>query len=183
MSYYKKLIGNRIYLSPINLEDAPLYTRWLNDLSVTRNLTLASQQITLHVEKSALEHLSKEHQYAVVTLEDDRLIGGCGFHHIDFLHQTAEIGIFIGEASYRGKGYGPEALDLLLGYGFDFLNLHSVMLRVFEFNQHASSCYRKLGFSEIGRMREALRLGGNRYDILMMDLLESEYRKRKQTEK
>ncbi len=174
--YFKKLVGERCYLSPINAEDAATYVAWLNDLEVTRMLTLASINVSMLSEKEALERLQRQHVYGIVTLENDRLIGNCGLHDIDHIDRTAEIGIFIGDKAYWGQRYGREAMRLLLGFGFDYLNLRNVMLRVFAFNGRAVASYRSLGFTEIGRRRCSVYREGAEHDVILMDLLDTEFR-------
>jgi RimJ/RimL family protein N-acetyltransferase len=176
MRYFKKLVGDNCYLSPINPEDAEIYTKWLNDLEVTINTTIVRQMISLPAEEEMLEELSKEgHNFAIVELEDDELIGNCGLMKIDQVNRTAELGIVIGNKDYWNQGFGQEALDLLLDYGFNILNLNNIMLRVFEFNKRAVSCYQSCGFKEIGRRREARIIGGEKHDVIYMDLLASEF--------
>ena len=85
------------------------------------------------------------------------------------------VGIFIGEKESWGKGCGTEAMRLLLDYAFNLLNLHSVMLGAFEFNERAIRTYRSLGFKEIGRRRQARIVGPAKYDAVLMDLLASEF--------
>lgn len=174
MKYYKKIVGRQVYLSPMNPEDAELYAKWMNDFSVTDNLGSSSLVISLEGEREWLRGNSGKHMFAIVTLEEDKLIGNCGFNAIDQIRQTAEVGIFIGDADNRNKGYGTEALGLLLDYGFDFLNLHNIMLKVFSFNEGAVACYKKAGFREIGRRREAYYLRGKFHDELFMDILRGE---------
>jgi RimJ/RimL family protein N-acetyltransferase len=122
VKYFPKIVGERVYLSPLSLEDAERYTAWLNDFATTRFLTLASAQITLHGERDSLVALSKEHSYAIVEKGKDELLGNCGLFAIDSTHRSAEVGIFIGDEAWRGKGYGSEALRLLCDYGFNILN-------------------------------------------------------------
>ena len=90
------------------------------------------------------------------------------------MRQCAEVGLFIGDEENRNKGYGAEALNLLLDYCFDYLNVNNVMLKVFSFNERAINCYRKLGFKEIGRRRQSYYLKGKFYDQVFMDILKSE---------
>jgi RimJ/RimL family protein N-acetyltransferase len=73
-----------------------------------------------------LENLSKEHNYSIIDLETNELIWNCGFSEVDNLNQTGEVGIFIVNKSFWDKGYGTEALTLLLDYGFKALNLHNI---------------------------------------------------------
>ncbi len=107
MKYFKKISGQKVYLAPINLNDAEKYAEWLNDLEVSINLTLAPQIISLEKEKEALEELSKEqYVFSIVTLDKDELIGNCGLMGVNLIHRSAELGIFIGDKNYWSKGYG-----------------------------------------------------------------------------
>ena len=99
----------------------------------------------------------------------------CGFLDIDNLNQTAEVGIFIGNKNYWDKGYGTEALNLLLDYGFNALNLYNVMLKVYSCNKRAIRSYEKAGFKQVGIRRKALHRNREKYDILFMDLLVDEF--------
>lgn len=81
------------------------------------------------------------------------------------------MGLFIGDEKYRNKGYGAEALRLACKYAFDKLNLHSLYLNVFDFNERAIACYKKVGFKEAGRLREAYFVNGKYNDVITMDLL------------
>jgi RimJ/RimL family protein N-acetyltransferase len=174
MKYFPKIPGERIYLSPISLEDAELYAAWLNDLSTTRYLTIAPLQVTLQGERDALVELSKGHNYAIIARDGEELLGNIGLFDIDNVARSAEIGIFIGGSSRRGEGYGAEALRLLCDYGFNVLNLRSIRLRVYAYNERAIACYKKAGFKETGRLRQAHYYGGAYHDIVIMDILSEE---------
>ncbi len=176
MPYFRKIVGERLFLSPVSGEEAEKYTRWMNDLEITVNLTTAPRIISLEKEKQMLELFQKEgYNFAIVQKENDELTGNCGLMNVDLVQRTAELGIFIGEKKHRGKGYGSEAVRLLLDYAFNLLNLHSVYLRVRSFNTAALHCYQRVGFKEIGRRRECVLLAGRYYDELYMDILEHEF--------
>jgi RimJ/RimL family protein N-acetyltransferase len=175
MKYYPKIIGERLYLSPINTEDLAQYTKWLNDSYVADHLGVYRQIISLGNEKKTLEELSNEgHNYAIVLKDNDTLIGNISLMEIEHIHRRAMLGLFIGDAEQRGRGYGAEAIRLLLDYGFNILNLHSIMLLVHGDNPHAFKCYQKVGFKEIGRRREARIKGGEYIDLIYMDILDTE---------
>ncbi|MDR0559834.1 MAG: GNAT family N-acetyltransferase [Prevotellaceae bacterium] len=173
--YFKKLVGKKCYLSPIVSNDAEKFTEWLNDMELLLNLQLYNSVINIESEKIFLNNLSKEHNYSIIDLEKDELLGICGFLDIDYVNQTAETGIFIGNKNYYNKGYGTEALSLLIDYGFKALNFHNIMLKVYEYNKRAKKCYEKIGFQEIGTRREALCRNLKKHDIIYMDILSNEF--------
>ena len=84
MKYFKKLVGENIYLSPMNVEDAEIYSKWMNDFNTTDYIGSSSNIINLVDEKNWIEKSLKESrlQFAVVDLENDKLIGNCGFDDI-----------------------------------------------------------------------------------------------------
>jgi len=173
--YIKKLIGTKCYLSPLNLEDAEQYAVWLNDVEVTDNLQLISSVITVDGERELLKKLAQEHNYGIIDIANNQLIGNVGFVDINHLHRTAEIGIFIGDKSYWSKGYGQEALSLLLDYAFKKLNLHTILLRVYDFNQRAIACYEKTGFRKIGEIRDGLIRNMEYHNVVLMDILPTDF--------
>jgi len=176
MSYYPKVIGTKCYLSPMRAEDAPVYTKWFNDLEVQRSCVIPVPVITLEAEQEWIANAAQQGDvvFAIVDAAEHRLIGNTGLHRIEPLNRTAELGIVIGEKDCWDKGYGSEATLLMLDYGFNVLNLHSVMLRAYAFNERALACYRKCGFREIGRRREAKVIAGRCWDEIYMDILDSE---------
>jgi RimJ/RimL family protein N-acetyltransferase len=173
--YFKKLIGKKCYLSPIDVNDAEKFTEWLNDVEILVNLQLYSSAISLENERTFLSDLSKDHNYSIIDLETEELIGNCGFLDIDHINQTSEVGIFIGNKKYWNKGYGTEALSLLIDYGFKALNFHNILLKVYEYNKSAIKCYEKIGFKQIGKRREALHRNLEKHNIVFMDILQNEY--------
>ncbi|SHK07391.1 Protein N-acetyltransferase, RimJ/RimL family [Geosporobacter subterraneus DSM 17957] len=174
--YFKKMVGRKCYLSPIDTEDYLKYTAWVNDMEVSIGMLFSSSQITADTEKSIMERLSKtNYNFAIVDLEKNELLGNVGFPSIDTVNGIAEVGIFIGNKDYWGKGYGTEAMQLILDFGFNILNLHSIYLKVFAYNKPAIECYKKAGFKEVGRLREAKQIAGRRYDEIYMDILAREF--------
>ena len=91
------------------------------------------------------------------------------------------VSIAIGEAKQWGKGYGYEAMQLVLRFAFDELNLHRVQLTVFCYNKRAIALYEKLGFQREGIHREHLQRDGRRYDMYLYGLLRSEWENRTST--
>jgi RimJ/RimL family protein N-acetyltransferase len=94
---------------------------------------------------------------------------------LDLVNRSAMMGMMIGEKEYWDHGYGQEATRLLLDYGFNLLNLNSIMLGVYAFNERAIQAYRRVGFREIGRRRQVRIINGQKFDLLEMDILAEEF--------
>ena len=175
MKYFKKIEGERIYLSPMNVEDAEVYTKWLNNSEVSKYLSIHNSLISYSGEREYLEKFVKEEFHlCIVKNENDELIGNIALENIDYKNGTAELGIFIGEEKNHGKGYGSEAIKLLTNYGFKILRLHSIYLRTYDFNERAQKSYAKCGFKEFGRRHEAIFFDGKYHDVIYMELINKE---------
>jgi RimJ/RimL family protein N-acetyltransferase len=118
-----------------------------------------------------------EYVFGIELKENQLLIGTCSLFSITRINRSAELGIAIWNKQYWGKGYGTEAITLLLGYGFNFLNLHSIFLIVNEDNPRAIQAYENVGFKHSARHRQSLFQDGKYKDTLLMDILEDEFRK------
>ena len=180
MQYFKKLIGDRIYLSPKVVSDGEIekFTEWMNDFQVTDYIGYSAQIATLEGEKEFLENSVKStdnRNFDIIELNNNKLIGTIGLEHFNWIERSAVLGIFIGDEDYRNNGYGTEAIRLLLEYGFKYLNLHSIRLDLLAVNERAHKCYLKCGFRDFGKSREEVFLNGKYYDKLHMDILENEF--------
>ncbi len=180
MDYFKKLVGDRIYLSPkgTSNEEVKQFTEWMNDFDVTDYIGRTSQLITLEGEREWIETTAKNNKninFNIIELDTNKLIGTISLEEFNWINRNAVLGIFIGDTEFRNNGYGAEAINLLLEYGFKYLNLHSILLSLLSINERAHKCYLKCGFKDVGRNREKLFLNGKYYDLLHMDILESEF--------
>jgi len=151
----------------------------MNDLAITTRIGVAHRNFSEQVEREYLEaKKSDDHSFGIVLRDPQELIGTCGLFEVSLLHRTATVGIALGEARHRGQGLGTEALELVLGYGFQVLNLHNIMLKAFSFNEPALKSYQKVGFREIGRRSECYRIDGRVFDEVFMELLAPDFARR-----
>lgn len=161
-------------------EDAEKYFEWLNDIEVSVNLRAYNQQISLETEREYLEKFASnqvsDYFFGIITKDTDTLVGNCALMNPDFINRNAELGIFVGDKNYWGKGIGTESILLLLDFGFNVLNLHNIWLSFFDFNTKSKSIYEKCGFKVLGRRREAKIIGNLKFDIVYMDILAEEYK-------
>lgn len=178
MAHIKKLVGENVYLSPLSMDDAEKFAIWMNDFEVTDYTMRSDKVLTLESEIKWLTEKTNESGYlmSIVTIDTDEVIGNIGLNEINFIHRFGVLGIFIGEKENRSKGYGAEAICLLLDYAFNYLNLNSVSLSLLECNERAKRCYEKVGFKECGRKRKCRFINGKYYDAIYMDILASEFK-------
>ncbi len=172
MRYFKKLEGEKVYLSPINQDDYETYVKWLNNPKITQFLDVNDSLITLSNEKELLEKIaSEEFCFAIIKKEDDTLLGNVGVTKIDYKNGKAELGIFIGEEENLSKGYGSEAIKLIINFAFNEIRLHNIWLSVFSNNPRAIKAYTKSGFVECGRRHEAIYHNGEYLDLIYMEII------------
>ena len=173
------MVGEKIYLRPLEMEDIDSFILWLNDEEVRQYLSMTTPLNRIR-EKEFIENLYKDDRnivLGIVLKENDKLIGNVGISKIFIAHRRANLGIFIGDKSCWSKGYGTEAINLMLGYAFDQLNLHRIYLTVFSFNARAIHTYEKIGFKREGVSREHIFHNGSYHDMHYMGILEDEWRK------
>lgn len=169
--------SERVGLGTPNIEGLETITRWFQNLETTAYLGQFGLAGTVPDEKAWLERAMApdrdQAQFFIYSLPDGRHIGNGGLFNFT-RSATATLGIVIGEPDAWGKGYGAEAVKLIVQYGMFFRNLHAVNLRVIGFNERAKRAYEKAGFHVAGRLRGAVLLGHERFDELIMDITREE---------
>lgn len=172
-------LGKRIKFTSLGIEDAPVVARWHQDSRYHRMYD--SSPSIPHDEAAIAQRLQNskdardKFQFGIRLIDNDELIGTIDLNGIDAYHGTAWLGIGIGDEVNRDKGYGREAIQLIVDYGFNELNLHSIELTVFGFNARAIALYEKLGFQRQGTHREFLLRDGKRHDMHLYGLLRREW--------
>ncbi|WP_025717294.1 GNAT family N-acetyltransferase [Paenibacillus sp. 1-18] len=174
------LEGPQVYLRPIHVEDTELYYNTLFHQDVRRltgtQRSFTKDQIARYIEAKGQDTSSL--LLLIALCEDDRIIGDIALQDMDTMNRSAGIRIAIIEQGDQGKGYGTEALVLMLGYGFGICNLHRIELNVFDYNERAIRCYEKVGFQREGVQRDALFYNHEYHDSILMSMLNHEYRDR-----
>ena len=174
------IIGDRVRLRAVELEDLQRFVSWFNDPEVQRGVPLCTPLNMQDEEKWYQENQKRKPEERSLSIDakvDDewRHIGSCGFVEVDPRVRNAEIGITIGDKSCWDQGYGSDAMRVLLQHAFKTLNLRRVQLRVFESNARAIHVYQNLGFQEEGKLRQAHYHAGRYEDVHIMGLLREEW--------
>lgn len=174
-----------VCLAPINYEkDVPIEARWTHDLDYLHRLSVRpARPLSQAQVKKRYEDIEKEmhekmsgYYFTIRLREDDRLLGFGQIYWVEWTHSSGQVRIGIGEAQDRGKGYGSQAMHLLLNLAFNELNFHRLGASILEDNPEGLRFLRKFGFVEEVRRRQAVLRKGQRLDIIHLGLLQSEWR-------
>ena len=171
--------GQTVRLTAVSKDDLPALARWYRDAGFLRlwNADAAKPQTEADLGKWLEEEAKKPnaYQFAIRPVDGDGLLGLLESDFILWNHGSGWIAIGFGEREHWGKGYGREAMQMLLDFAFRELNLYRVQLTVFAYNERAIALYEKLGFVREGVYREFLLRDGQRYDMLLYGLLRREW--------
>ncbi len=176
--------GELVRLSEIDTDElSKAFAVWNRDSEFKRLLQsnaspLESSNTIKHWMDQELENPAPGfYPFTIRTLADNKLIGGCDIEVVNWNGRDSFVAIFIGDRAHWGKGYGTDAMNVLLRYAFVELGLWRVSLGVFEYNPRAVRSYEKAGFQHEGRMRGALNREGHRWDMLFMGIWRDEWLK------
>ena len=178
-----KLIGEKVFLTAFDPACTDELLRFMTDETTAMGLGNSLYcAITRSEEEEILSsrkcNFQDGYDFLIWDVGGRCPIGTCSLGDLHPVNRCASIGINIGERGYRRMGRASEAMWLVLCFAFETLNLHSVHLGVYEYNDGAIECYRKLGFTEVGRHREDRWAQGRYWDSIEMDMLEYEWRTR-----
>jgi RimJ/RimL family protein N-acetyltransferase len=165
------------FLSPLRKADLQILFEWIND----------REQVLFNAPYQAISEKDHRDWYESIRRRKDivllgirlrrgkKLIGSCQLHDIHGIHRTAFLQIRIGDVRQRGKGYGTEAVELLLKHAFCDLNLNKVHVFVFAGNTAAIRMYERVGFNKEGCLRKAAHIDGAYTDLYIMGILRNRF--------
>ena len=179
------IIGKDVRLRAMERSDLPLFVSWFADPDVREFLTTRSLY-SMSFEEGWYENMLKvpieNHPMMIDILVDNQWlpVGDIALPEINWINRQAEVGVMIGEKAYWNRGFGTQAMRLMLHYAFDTINLNRVYLEVYEPNIRGIHCYEKAGFIKEGCLREAQYLNGKYVNVWMMGILKSEWQQVKE---
>jgi RimJ/RimL family protein N-acetyltransferase len=179
------IVGERIYLRPLEpARDNHLYSTWVNDEEIRRYFSIYPTSDTRGEERLELLYKDGKHIiFGVALNENNRLIGLVGLKDINYINQSAEFYIIIGDRSAWGKGYGTEATKLMIRYGFMELNLNRIQTQSMEDNIGGWRADEKAGFKYEATLREVILRFGKYNNVRVYSQLKSEYLQNTSTDK
>lgn len=176
------LKGSLVQLGAVDPEEySRAFAQWRRDSELMR--LMDTSEVMLRSQKDSQKWIEKEledqdvnqYMFTIRTLAEDKFIGDIGLYVVSWAGRDAFVGLGIGERDLWGRGYGTDAMQVILRYAFTEINLRRVTLSVFEYNPRAVRSYEKSGFVHEGRMRQFLNREGKRWDMLFMGILRDEW--------
>jgi RimJ/RimL family protein N-acetyltransferase len=176
--------GRDIRFGPIDYEKDPeIESKWTHDSAFMRMYEInPARPLSAAIVKKQYEKLEKQveedknlYHFMIRAKEDDRLIGKAVIQWVEWTNGNAWVHLGIGSADDQRKGYGSQALSMLVRFAFAELNLFRLSARVPEYNEPAIALFNKFGFVEEVRRRQALDRDGRRWDLIVFGLLNSEW--------
>ena len=176
--------GERVFLRPFEAADAELYRRWRADAEPMvlagwkDRAPLSLAQSAARMERLATDQGKDYYTFVICLLADERPIGEAGLGDLDLRNGSAQLGIFIGEVDEWGKGYGTDAVNAIVDFGFRELRLERVWLEVWTENDRARRAYEKAGFTREATLRNDRYEGGRHTSGHIMSILRDEWQSR-----
>lgn len=168
-----RVVGEKIYLRPITMEDTDLVVKWRNDERVVQNFIYRKpisreEHINWMEQKVAT---GKVIQFIICDMQTDKPLGVVYLQNIEEEHSKAEEGIFLGEEEAFGRGIGTEAAKLMIQYAFETLGLHKLTARVLAYNIASRRMHESAGYEQEAYFKEELYLEGHYEDLIFYGIL------------
>ena len=166
------LTGEKVILRPISFEDWEKTIHWRNDVLIKNSTMSHPFPITAEQEqewyKRKLNSLDNSTIiFTIITVSNNKNIGFVHLNEINWVNRNCYFGIVIGDKDSWGKGYGKEAVRLILNYAFSSLNMNKVYCQVLA-NHPAINTYFDLGGKEEGKLRMHSFQKGNYEDVCIL---------------
>ena len=166
------IIGEKIILREIEEADLNSIVKWRNDPAILRWLFSYSPLNKTKQRRWYEKYLDDDSQQTfIIEVKEEKIpIGTVGLTNIDYKNQRAELGVLIGDESWQNKGIGKEALDLLIKFVSDEMNIRKIKAIVFEENVPAIRLYKSCGFVEEGVLKKEVYKNGEFKSVMVMAL-------------
>lgn len=161
-------------------EDCDLIYDWENDTTMwhINQATAPYSRFTISefIKRAQLDIFESSNLRLMIDLRPlHQTIGAIDLINLDWHHQKAEIGIIIDE-KLQNKGYAKEALDLLIDYALNFLNLHQLYVYINQNNIRSKQLFVRRGFEICGVLKDWIRApypskGADYEDVILLQLV------------
>lgn len=165
------LHDDKLILRPIIINDLSILNKWKNDETIYKYLGGGFLPTSIDIQKNWLNNLmdmSGNNKRFIIEY-DNHPIGMVGLYSINWIHRTCELGLFIGEKDYQGKGLAKNACLLIEQFASRYLNLRKIKLLVVKNNITAIKLYEHLGYSLVGIYKNDRYINGEYCDVCIME--------------
>lgn len=173
------LRGERVFLRAVEPAELVETTAQIGDVEIAHNAGFKLPFSRAAAERFAQKLTNMDDQsqvmFSIVPFGQEEAIGNLSFRDIDKVNGSAELAIVLYEPRWLGKGYGTDALNALLDFGFGELRLERIELRVFDYNARAMRSYLKAGFQEEAVLRRSRFHRGDHHDVHLMSILRDDW--------
>lgn len=177
------LIGEKIILRPLKIEDLEKTHQWRNNLELIKLTQGIRFPKTLEMNRGWFDNVLNDKSnrniyFGIDEIETNEFVGIIQLNNIDYISGTAVWGFIIGDKEKQGKGYSVEAPRLLFDYAFNVLNLRKIFGYPIAFNQATICMHEKIGkFIEEGRLKKHVFFDNEYHDVIVMSLFKEDYQK------
>ena len=179
MTSKEKLVSKDIYLRPLSLKDVTCeYVDWMSDNEVIKYLEVRHTKQTLSVIESFIAaKLSRNDEFifAICDKKTDKHIGNIKLGPIHHYYKKADLSLFIGDKNYWGKNLAYQAIQLMIVFAFEKLELTKLLATFYLDNQSSMKAFKKAGFQKEGLSPDYLTLNGNPHDLVWMGISSRQY--------
>jgi ribosomal-protein-alanine N-acetyltransferase len=171
------LNGKLVQLAPLGVDDVTEdYVSWFNDPETFRFLGSKFGQTQALVRDYIGQIRPPNLMARILRREDQRHVGNLALQGFDPINRRMELGIVIGVADARGKGFGRDACSVIIEHAFDHLNVHKITAGTVVGNAGMAKVFTQLGFAVEGTLREHYFLEGRYHDMLRFGLLRPDFK-------
>ena len=149
-----------LYLTDVTQINPDMQDRWFESISKAKDKAYFS--------------IFKEEKDFPVSYEGE-FLGLIRTDQLDYINRSIRVGCDI-VPEQRGKGYGTKAFEMILKFHFDHMGMHRIWLLTLENNEIARRLYKNARLKEEGLFREAIWRDGKWHNLVVMSILEDEYR-------
>ncbi|MEG1554833.1 MAG: GNAT family protein [Rikenellaceae bacterium] len=169
--------NDNITLRSLEPEDLEVLYKWENDSLLwqfSNNIAPFSRYMLKEYISSSLTDdifCSRQQRFMIVEKQSERAVGAIDLFDYEPIHRNIGLGMLIYEESDRGKGYGREAVNQVIEYCRQILDIHSIYCNILSDNDFCISLFEKCGFIFVGERKEWLNIDGKWHNEKMYQLI------------
>lgn len=162
---------DNIKLRPILRSDLTILNKWKNDEEIYKYLGGGFNPVSIDQQENWIDKLINIDNYnkRYIIEYDGVSVGMIGLYSINNIYQNCEIGIYIGEKNYHGKGIAAKSMLLLEDYARKYLNIRKIKCYVVLENKKAHELWKRIGFKDVGVLKEERFIDGKFMDVMIME--------------